>query len=75
MRSLVLTVFAYFLPAYGSSFSVEDIYHIQKLQNSVVRFIFNLDLSMSLLIEMPLDDICRDRLQGHNVLHGPQGSC
>lgn len=42
MQSLILSVFTYCLPAYGNSISGENMYRIQKLQNSAIRFIFHL---------------------------------
>lgn len=42
VQSMVLSVFYYCLPAYGNSISRGDIDRIQRLQNSAVRFVFNL---------------------------------
>ncbi len=42
MQSMVLSVVNYCYPAYGNSISKEDAGRIQKLQNSAIRFIFNL---------------------------------
>lgn len=42
IRSLVLSVFEYCFPVYGNSISKGDRDKIQKLQNTAVRFIYNL---------------------------------
>lgn len=42
IQSVVLSVFSYCYPAYGNSISKGDISRIQKLQNSTIRFVFNL---------------------------------
>lgn len=42
VNSLILSVFYYCYPAYGNSLLREDRDRIQRLQNSAVRFIFNL---------------------------------
>lgn len=65
INSLILSSFYYCYPAYGNSISKEDKERIQRLQNSAVRFIFNLrrfdhvssfreDINM-----LPMDTMCR----------------
>ncbi|XP_054257502.1 uncharacterized protein LOC128982572, partial [Macrosteles quadrilineatus] len=43
VQSLILSVFYYCFPAYGNSISREDMYRLQRLQNSTIRFIFCLN--------------------------------
>jgi hypothetical protein len=64
-QALVLSVFQYCYPAYGNSISREDKGRIQRLQNAVLRFSFNLKLSdhVSPFREaanmLLMEDICR----------------
>lgn len=65
MQSLVLSVFQYCYPSYGNSISRENITRIQKMQNTAIRFIFQLKRydhvtpfrdAVNLL---PMEDICK----------------
>lgn len=64
-QSLVISVIQYCYPAYGNSISREDKGRIQKLQNAVLRFAFNLRLSdhVSPFREatnmLLMEDVCR----------------
>jgi len=42
VESMILSLLYYCFPAYGNSISKEDMNNIQKLQNTAVRFIYNL---------------------------------
>ena len=65
MQSLVLSVMYYCYPAYGNSISKEEVGRIQKLQNSTIRFIFNLrrfdhvSAYRDAANMLPMDAVCR----------------
>jgi hypothetical protein len=65
MQSLVLSVMYYCYPAYGNSISKEDIGRVQKLQNSAIRFIFDLrrfdhvSVYRDAVNMLPMDVVCR----------------
>ena len=42
IQSVILSIFYYCYPAYGNSISKEDMNRIQKLQNTAIRFVYDL---------------------------------